>query len=79
MLTLKLRSVRLISAYPIVHAMVGYLESLCLTGIRPDSSSLMLVAKKTFFGTLNFLFLVHMSLRNFAYDGTCWIASRSGI
>jgi len=51
---------------------------LVLTGIRPGSSSLMFVVKKTFFGTFVFLFLVHLPLRNFAYDGTCWIASRSG-
>jgi len=51
---------------------------LVLTGIGPDSSSQMLVAKKTFLGTLVFLFLEHMSLRNLAYDGTYWIASRRG-
>ena len=62
----KSRSARLISAYPIVQAMVGQLGSLYLTGIGPDNSSLILVAKKTFLRILVFLFLVHMSLRNFA-------------
>ena len=38
----------------------------------------MLVAKNTFLGTFVFHFFVHISLRNLALPGTCWIASRRG-
>ena len=60
----KSRSARLISACPIVQAMVGQPGFLYLIGIGPHSSSLMLVAKNIFLDTLVFLFLVHVSLRN---------------
>jgi len=60
---------------PIVQAMVGQLGSLYLTGMGSDNGSLMLIARKTFFGTLIFCYLV---LKNLAYNGTCWMASRRG-
>ena len=45
-------------------------------GMGPVNNSLMLDARKTFLGTLVFHFLVHMSFKNFAYDGTYCMASR---
>jgi len=63
------------SVYPIVQAMVGQPGSLYLTRIWPDMNSLMFVMRKTYLGTLVFLFWC-MSLRNFACEGTCWMASR---
>ena len=65
MLAPKLRSARLISVCPIVQAMVGQSRSLYLTGIGPDSSSLMLVAKKTFFGYISLSLLGAHVLKKF--------------
>jgi len=61
-----------------VHVMVGNLGSLYLTGMGLDNNSLMFVIRRTFLGTLVFLFLVHISFKNFAYEGICCMASRSG-
>jgi len=65
--------------FPIVHEIVGKFESLYFTGMNFDNILLMLVAKKTFFGTLVALFLVQRSFKNLALDGSFWIASRKGM
>jgi len=70
------RSAQLISVCPMVQEIVGHSGSLYLTGMGPDRSLLMLVAKNTFYGTFIFLFLVHISFRNLAYAETYWLASR---
>jgi len=64
----KSNSALLMLVCPIVQAMVGQLGSLYLTGMGSDNGSLMLIARKTFFGTLIFCYLV---LKNLAYNGTC--------
>ena len=68
----------LIVVYPMIQEMVGLPGSLYFTGIGPVSNSLMFKGRKTFFRTFSFLFFVHISFRNLAYDGTCCIASRRG-
>ena len=50
---------------PIVPAMLGQPGSLYLTGIRPNNSSLMLVAKKTFFGYISLSLLGAHVLKKF--------------
>jgi len=62
---------RLMVVCPMIHEMVGYPGSLYFTGIGPDSNSLMFDVRKTFLRTFVFLFLMHISFKNFAYDGTC--------
>jgi len=57
------RSARLISVCPMEQEIVGHSGSLYFIRIGPDRSSLMLVAKNTFFDTFIFLFLVHISLK----------------
>ena len=67
-----------IVVYPMIQEMVGLSGSLYFTGMGLVSNSLMFDARKTFFGTFVFLFLVHISFKNFAYDGTYYMASRRG-
>jgi len=73
------RSARQISICPMVQEIMGHPGSLYFTRMGQDRNSLMLVAKNTFLGTFIFLFFVHIFLRNLAYAGTCWIASRKGM
>ena len=61
---------------PMIQEMVGLPGSLYFTGMGPVSNSLVFNARKTFFGIFVFLFFVHISFKNFAYDGTYCMASR---
>ena len=56
---------------PMMHEMVGLPGSLYFTGMGSVNNSLILDARKTFFGIFVFLFSVHLSFRNLAYDETC--------
>ena len=49
-----------------IHEMMGEPGSLRFKGMGFDSISLILAAKKTFFGTFILLFLVHNSFKNLA-------------
>ena len=66
MLALTLRSARLISVYLIVQVIIGHPGSLYLTGIGPDRSLLILVAKNTFFSTLGLTLLFAHILDKFS-------------
>jgi len=57
------------TVFPIVHEIVGQPGSLHFMGMEFDRISLILVAKKTFLGTLVALFLAQRSFKILAYDG----------
>ena len=64
-------SARFMVVCPMIHEMVELLGSLYFTGMGSVNNSLILDVRKTFLEIFVFLFLVHMSFRNLAYDGTC--------
>ena len=74
----KLSSAWLMVICPIIHDIVGHPESLYFIGMGPDSISLIFVGRKSFLGMFVFLFFVHISFKNFAYDTACYMTSRSG-
>ena len=64
---------------PILHGMVNVMGSLHLHGIFFWITTDTFLLKVTFSFPLRRLLLVQSSLRNFAYRGTCLIASRRGM
>ena len=68
MLAPKSSKALLIVVCPMIQEIVGLPGSLYFTEIGPVSNSLMFEDRKTFLGTFAFLFLVHISFKNLAYD-----------
>jgi len=67
-LALRSRNARLISVCPMVQKMVGHLRSLFLIGIRPNRSSLMLVARTLYLAHSFSLLSIHIPKK----FSTCW-------
>ena len=62
-----------------LHKTVGQPGSLYLGGVLCFKIELTCSVKMAFFCIFNFLFTVHKSFKNLAYDGICFMASNKGM